>query len=111
MNREKTGLTTAFGFVAGLVFPVLSPASEPGPVSTQTAALMAQNCFACHGPAGRSPGNMPSLHHLTAEGMAAMLKAFKSGERPSTVMGRHAKAYSDAEIEALAAYIAGLQKK
>jgi sulfide dehydrogenase cytochrome subunit len=53
---------------------------------------------------------MPSLHQLTAQNMTALLKQFKTGERPSTVMGRHAKGYSDAEIEALAEYIAGLQK-
>ncbi|HEX9628316.1 MAG TPA: c-type cytochrome [Acidiferrobacterales bacterium] len=79
-------------------------------ISPTAAANMANNCFACHGPDGRSPGTMPSLHQLTAQNMTALLKQFKTGERPSTVMGRHAKGYSDAEIEALAEYIAGLQK-
>jgi cytochrome subunit of sulfide dehydrogenase len=79
-------------------------------ISPKAAANMANNCFACHGPEGRSPGTMPSLHQLTAKNMAALLRQFRTGERPSTVMGRHAKGYSDAEIDALAEYIAGLQK-
>jgi sulfide dehydrogenase cytochrome subunit len=32
------------------------------------------------------------------------MKKFKSGERPSTVMGRLAKGYSDAEIDLMAEY-------
>jgi sulfide dehydrogenase cytochrome subunit len=34
-----------------------------------------------------------------------MLMGFKSGALPSTVMTRHAKGYSDAELEAIANYI------
>jgi cytochrome c553 len=80
------------------------------PVSAGQAANMAVNCFSCHGPEGRSPGAIPSLQQLTAANIAALMKQFRSGERPSTVMGRHAKGYSDAEVEALAGYIASLKK-
>jgi sulfide dehydrogenase cytochrome subunit len=34
-----------------------------------------------------------------------VLKGFKSGELPATVMTRHAKGYTDAELEAIANYI------
>jgi len=71
---------------------------------------MANNCFACHGPNGVSPGTIPSIHTFSAEYLAETLRAFKSDRRASTVMGRHAKAYTDAEIDAIARYIAGLQK-
>ena len=79
-------------------------------ISPQAAANMASNCFSCHGPEGRSPGTMPSLHNLTAGNIVSLLKQFRSGERPSTVMGRHAKGYSDDEIIALANYISSLNK-
>jgi len=72
---------------------------------------MAANCFACHGPNGVSPGSIPSLHSLTATNISELLKAFKTGQRPSTVMGRHAKGYTNTEIEAISTYIAGLNKK
>lgn len=79
-------------------------------ISHKAASNMANNCFACHGPDGRSPGAIPSLHSLTAKNMASLLKQFKSGERPGTVMDRHAKGYSDEEIDALSEYIASLKK-
>jgi len=34
------------------------------------------------------------------------MEAFRSGERPSTVMGRIAKGFSDDEIHAIAAWLA-----
>ena len=88
------------------------PPGEPAKaISAALAANMANNCFACHGPNGVSPGAIPSLDTLTADNIKMMMRLFKSGERPSTVMGRHAKAYSDAEVDALAKHIAGLNKK
>lgn len=87
------------------------PAAPAKPVTAAAAANMANSCFACHGPNGVSPGAIPSLHALTAPNITDTMKAFKSGQRPGTVMGRHAKAYSDAEIEAISGYIAGLNKK
>jgi sulfide dehydrogenase cytochrome subunit len=86
-------------------------AQQNGEISNEAAANMARNCFACHGPQGRSPGTIPSLHQHSADKIAALMKGFKSGDEPSTVMGRHAKGYSEAEIEAIARYIAGLNKR
>ena len=97
--------------------PPAKPAAAPAPqvvekpVTPAAAANMANNCFACHGPNGVSPGSIPSLHALTAGNIADMLKAFKSGQRPSTVMGRHAKGYTNTEIEAISSHIASLNKK
>ncbi|MFM7343556.1 MAG: c-type cytochrome, partial [Betaproteobacteria bacterium] len=38
--------------------------------------------------------------------IAAQMRAFKSGARPATVMHQLAKGYSDAQIDAIAAYFA-----
>jgi cytochrome c553 len=89
---------------------VLNARAQEVEITPQAAANMASNCFACHGPQGRSRGTIPSLHNLTADYMTTTLKQFKSGERPSTVMGRHAKGYSDAQLAAIAKHIAGLKK-
>ena len=86
------------------------PAEAPKPITPETARNLANNCFTCHGPNGRSPGSMPSLWTLSADDIAKRLKDFKSGASPSTVMSRHAKGYTDAELEAVAKYIAGLKK-
>ena len=100
--------------LAALASCSTAPTTEPAkaaPITPGAAANLAGNCFACHGPNGRSPGSMPSLSNYSAATMALTLKAFKSGARPSTVMGRQAKGYSDAEIDALANYFGNLNKK
>lgn len=87
--------------------PVLPPRAEP--ISAAAAANMGNNCFSCHGPEGRSPGAIPSLHGKGAETIVKTMNDFKSGARPSTVMGRHAKGYTDAEIAAIANYISSFE--
>jgi len=89
--------------------PPAAPAQSASPINYSASANMASNCFACHGPDGRSPGAIPSIHGWPADAIARAVKDFKAGTRPSTVMGRHAKGYSDAEIEAVSNYIAGLK--
>lgn len=89
------------------VTPTVVGAKE---TSSTNIALVASNCFACHGPDGRSATNVPSLQPLNADEIANRMKEFKAGTRLSTIMARHAKAYSDAEIDALADYIANLKK-
>ncbi len=87
------------------------PAAPRSPVFSETARNIANNCFTCHGPDGKSPGAIPGLSRLSAEQIAARLRSFKNGTASSTIMGRHAKAYSNAEIDAVAAYIAGVNKQ
>lgn len=87
--------------------PVLPPRAEP--ISTAAAVNMGNNCFACHGPGGKSPGSIPSLNGKSADAIVKTMNDFKSGARPSTVMGRHAKGYTDAEIAAIANYIASFK--
>jgi len=85
------------------------PAEPAQPIAEDAARNLANNCFTCHGPAGHSPGSIPSLYTLGADDIAKRLRDFKNDVVPSTVMGRHAKGYTDAEIDAVAKYIAGLK--
>ncbi len=84
-------------------------AAPAAPITAAAAANMGNNCFTCHGPEGRSPGSIPSLHGKTAEALVKTMQDFKSDARPSTVMARHAKGYTDAEIEAIAKYISSFK--
>lgn len=68
--------------------------------------FMAANCAYCHGPDGKSRGAIPSLAGLEKDYFVSQMKAFKTGERPSTVMSKHAQGYTDAEYEALGAWFA-----
>lgn len=98
--------------VGGLaLIPLHAYAADEPERTERYAAILANNCFTCHGPGGRSPGEIPSLNQLGAADLATAVKQFRSGERSSTVMGRHAKGYSDADIEAIAQYIASLNTK
>ncbi len=67
-------------------------------------AMLANPCAGCHGMDGVSPGSIPSINQLSADALVAALKAFKSGERPGTVMDRIAKGYTDDEIQRIADY-------
>jgi len=85
-----------------------APAAMAAPAAPPSAAAvknMVSNCFSCHGTDGRSPGAIPSLTGINAQQALVVLQGFKSGALPTTVMTRHAKGYTDAELEAIANYI------
>ena len=83
-------------------------AAQPAPaIPTRS---LAATCAACHGTDGRAAEGqaMPALASLARERIATELRAFREGSRPGTVMPQIAKGYSDPQIDALAAYFAGL---
>lgn len=66
------------------------------------AQMLANACAGCHGTNGGSAGlTMPSLAAQSKKAIVDAMKKFRSGERPSSIMGRLAKGYSDAQIEML----------
>lgn len=69
-------------------------------------------CAGCHGPAGKGiPVQYPRIAGQYQEYLEAQLKAFRSGERandPNKMMRMIAIKMTDAEIRAVADYIAGL---
>jgi sulfide dehydrogenase cytochrome subunit len=70
-------------------------------------AMLANACAGCHGTYGGSAGPaMPSLAGQSKEAIVAAMQKFKSGERVSTVMGRLAKGYSNADFEAMGSFFA-----
>lgn len=66
--------------------------------------VLAASCAACHGTGGNSVGGTPVLAGLDTSHFILQMQAFRSGQRPATVMQRHAKGLSEQEIEQLAAY-------
>ena len=73
-------------------------AAEPPPGAT--------SCSGCHPPTASTEAKVPPLRGQDAAAIVAAMEAFRSGERPSTVMGRIAKGFSDDEIRAIAAWLA-----
>jgi sulfide dehydrogenase cytochrome subunit len=72
-----------------------------------TATMLADTCAGCHGTDGASTGPAtPSLAGNSEIYTVDTMNAFKSGERPSTVMGRIAKGYSEEEFKLMGSYFA-----
>ncbi|HWZ71481.1 MAG TPA: c-type cytochrome [Casimicrobiaceae bacterium] len=72
---------------------------------------IAANCANCHGTDGRSRGATPSLAGQDAAVIVQRMKEFRDGRRAATVMQQLAKGYTDAQIEAAAAYLAAQAKQ
>lgn len=69
--------------------------------------MLAGNCTGCHGGNGGFAGpSIPVIAGQPAAYIVDALKKFRSGERPSTVMGRLAKGYTEQEIAAMAEFLA-----
>ncbi|MFO6419550.1 c-type cytochrome [Hylemonella sp. W303a] len=86
----------------------LSPISHAQGVDMQ-ARVWAASCAACHGTngaGGATPGAIPVIAGQDRAVLLQKLLAYKKGELQATVMHQHAKGYSDAELERLAAFFA-----
>lgn len=100
---------------APLFWLALSPVAQAQGVGTPDALYLkslAASCAACHGTNGRAVAgsSVTSLAGLDKNYTMAQMKAFKSGERPATVMQQISKGFNDAQIEALAGYFADQKK-
>ena len=70
----------------------------------------AASCLGCHAAAGKDSPVVP-LSSLKAEQIETAMQAFRSGARPSTVMDRIAKGFSDEEVRAIAQWYASAKAK
>ncbi|NTU98071.1 MAG: sulfide dehydrogenase [Chlorobiaceae bacterium] len=66
--------------------------------------VLSLSCSSCHGTDGKSVGLIPPINGRSTSYIESAMLAFKSGARYSTVMSRHAKGYTDAEIRLIAEY-------
>ena len=73
---------------------------------------LAATCANCHGTKGKAVdgSSVVSIAGLDRAYIVAQMKAFKTGERPATIMHQLSKGYSDAQIETLATYFAAQKK-
>ena len=71
---------------------------------------LAATCTACHGTDGRSVGGVPpSLAGRDRGELLQTMKDFRAGKRPATIMHQHAMGYTDAQLELIAGYFAGVK--
>jgi len=67
--------------------------------------LLASNCFQCHGTDGKGPG-FEKLAGKSAEDIYHELAEMRAGKEGDGLMARHAKGYTDAQLRAIAQYLA-----
>jgi sulfide dehydrogenase cytochrome subunit len=91
-----TGLALSISLSA---FAADDKKKKPAVMSGASAKMLADTCAGCHGFNGASKGPAtPSIAGFSAEYLTEVLKAYKSGEAGSTIMGRIAKGYTDEEL-------------
>lgn len=79
--------------------------------SQENGRNLAAGCAICHGTEGRAvTKDVIPLAGLPREHIATQMRAFRDGQRPATVMHQIAKGYSDAQIDAMAAWFAGQKR-
>ena len=72
---------------------------------------LASACAICHGTSGQAATkDVIPLAGLPREHIATQMRAFRDGSRPATVMHQIAKGYTDAQIDAMAAWFAGQKR-
>jgi sulfide dehydrogenase cytochrome subunit len=96
--------TLLYALVLLAAWPAL--AQDPG------GRNLAAGCAICHGTQGRPATGAPliPLAGLPRDHIASQMRAFRDGQRPATVMHQIAKGYTDAEIEALAAWFSAQKR-
>jgi len=107
---------SAFYAAQGRVEGTSVPATAAAPSSTAVAALLQKGaCVSCHGNNFNTPidANTPKIAGQHADYLFVALKAYKTDAKPlvgrsNPVMAGQAKQFSNAELKALAEYIASL---
>jgi len=74
--------------------------------TTMHARNLASTCTACHTRNGAGESAIMPLEGRAAADIARTMRAFRSGERAGTVMPQLARGYTDADIDAIAAWFA-----
>jgi len=94
-------------FITGAVLAGSIMASSTAFAGIDRGEMLAFTCAGCHGPNGVSQGPAtPSIAGMSAEYFKESMAAYAMGDRPSTIMTRIAKGYTDEDIELMADYFA-----
>lgn len=92
-------MTTTKAAITILLLAATSATAEPA------APAGAAACSGCHPRAGASIPAFVPLAGRPPDDIVAAMQAFRTGERPATVMDRIAKGFSDDETRAIAAWV------
>jgi sulfide dehydrogenase cytochrome subunit len=98
-------MSRTIAFAAALAAAAFSANSQ------ENARNLAAACAICHGTDGRAvTKEVIPLAGLPRDHIATQMRAFRDGKRPASVMHQIAKGYSDAQIDAMAAWFASQKR-
>ena len=101
------GLAPCAALLCLLSFGTIAPSVAQDASAGRT---LAATCFTCHGTDGNSVGGVPpSLAGRPSAELFQTMKDFQAGKRPATIMHQQAKGYTDAQLQAIAAYFAAVK--
>jgi cytochrome subunit of sulfide dehydrogenase len=80
---------------AGVITAAAASAPPPG----------ATSCTGCHAASAKVETNVPRIASRSPAEIVAAMEAFRSGQKPATVMDRIAKGFSEAETRAIADWL------
>lgn len=95
---------TLAGLVAGAIGLSIAAQSTAADEVVSRGQLLASMCVTCHGPEGTGAKPNPSINGEDVADFVELMKAFASGEEPTSIMDRHAAGYTDEELQAIAEY-------
>jgi cytochrome subunit of sulfide dehydrogenase len=96
----RRALAAAIG-IASIAAAVVASAEPPAG---------ATSCSGCHPTSARVSSPVARLNGMDRAAIARAMQDFRSGQRAATVMDRIAKGFTDAEIQAIAAWYATQQR-
>ena len=92
---------------------LLAAASNAWPADPQPLRIraLAATCAQCHGTDGRAVAGeaMARLAGQSKDYLMTQLLAFRTGQRPATIMHQITRGYSQEQLDAVATYFAGLK--
>lgn len=74
------------------------------------AQMLSLSCVSCHGPDGKSKTITP---YIAGKGKVTLYKAlldYKYDKKEGTIMSKHAKGFSDEELEQIAYYFSSIKR-
>lgn len=106
-SSPRAVLITALGICACILggSPAQAAASKSESLRTRS---LAATCAQCHGTDGRAIEGeaLSRLAGLPQDYLLTQLMAFRTGQRPATIMHQITRGYSQEQLETLAAYFA-----
>ena len=72
--------------------------------------MLSLSCASCHGTEGKSDAITPYIAGMGKNTMYQILLDYKNGKRTGTMMQKHVKGFTDAELEQVSYYFSNIHR-